>query len=183
MAKKFTLRWRQTAAQMHALEEVQREIHATDPHLRRKYLREFSNAFRTYLSVLRPADLAAICVAADVLLVGDYHSLPASQQFAGELVQSLARAGREVILGIEFVFARDQQALDSWFSGRISGSELRKRIRFDSDWGYDWRPFYRLLQTGRGRPSGVRRPRSWPGWPTSSRTWRPEGTPSRAGKT
>lgn len=149
MAKKSTLRWRHTAAQLHALEKVQREIHATDPHLRRKYLRDFSAAFSTYQDVLSPDDLTNTYEAADVLLVGDYHSLPASQQFASELIRHLAGTERKVILGVEFIFARDQQVLDSWHSGRISGPELRARIRFDSDWGYDWRPFYRLLQTGR----------------------------------
>ena len=149
MAKKSSLRRHYTAAQLHALEKVQREIHAADPHLRRKYLREFSNAFRTYESVLSPADLTATYQASDVLLVGDYHSLPASQDFAAELVRHVAQLGREVILGLEFVFACDQQALELWYAGRISGSELRDRIRFDSEWGYDWRPFYRLLQAGR----------------------------------
>lgn len=149
MADKSTLRWRHTAAQLHALEQVQREIHATDPHLRRKYLREFNSAFRTYDAALTPAELDATCFSADVLLVGDYHSLPASQNFASDLLRRLSRAGRKVVLGVEFVFAQDQPALGDWLAGRIDGLQLRRRIRFDSDWGYGWRPFYRLLQAGR----------------------------------
>ena len=53
------------------------------------------------------------------------------------------------MLGVEFVFAQDQSALDAWYAGRIDAPELRRRIRFDSDWGYNWRPFYRLLLAGR----------------------------------
>jgi hypothetical protein len=149
MASRSTRRWRHTAAQLHALERVQREIHATDPHLRRKYLREFNSAFRRYDAVLTPADVDGICHSADILLVGDYHSLPESQRFAADLLRRLSRAGRKVVLGVEFVFARDQQALDEWSAGHIDGPALRHRIRFDSDWGYDWSPFLRLLQAGR----------------------------------
>ena len=87
MPSRSTPRWRHTAAQLHALEQVQREIHATDPHLRRKYLRDFNNAFRTYDEALTPAELDGICHSANVLLVGDYHSLPASQGFAAGLLR------------------------------------------------------------------------------------------------
>jgi Haem-binding uptake, Tiki superfamily, ChaN len=149
MVKKASLRLHHTAAQLHALEEVQREIHAADPYVRRKYLRDFGDAFRTYRSVLSSSDLQAVYESADVLLVGDYHSLAASQDFTAGLLEQVAESGRELILGLEFVFSSDQQALDLWCAGQISGPELRARIRFDSEWGYDWRPFYRLLQAGR----------------------------------
>jgi hypothetical protein len=149
MASRSTRRWRHTAAQLHALEQVQREIHATDPHLRRKYLREFNSAFRTYDAVLTPAEMDGIYGSADILLIGDYHSLPESQRFAAELLRRLSRTGRKIVLGVEFVFARDQRAVDEWSAGRIDGRALRRRIRFDSEWGYNWSPFLRLLQAGR----------------------------------
>ncbi len=148
MASRST-RWRHTAAQLHALEQLQREIHATDPHFRRKYLRDFNSAFRTYDAALTPAELDGLCRSADVLLVGDYHSLPASQNFAAELLRRLSRAGRKLVLGVEFVFTPDQPALDAWSAGLIDGRELRRRIRFDPEWGYNWRPFFSLLRAGR----------------------------------
>jgi hypothetical protein len=33
--------------------------------------------------------------------------------------------------------------------GEIDEDELRQRIRFDLDWGYDWTPFYELLSAAR----------------------------------
>jgi hypothetical protein len=144
-----TLRWRRSAAQMHALQQIEREIRATDPHLRRKYLRDFTNAFREYESVLSEPQAAAIVQSADVILVGDYHALPASQRYAGALVRQLAESGRQVVLGLETIFSRDQHILDEWRQGEISGGELRQRIRFDFEWGYDWQPFYELLEVAR----------------------------------
>ncbi|MFB3812882.1 MAG: ChaN family lipoprotein [Terriglobales bacterium] len=148
MGPTATLRFRRTAAQWHALARVQREIRATDPHGRRKYLRDFTSAFRSYQGVLTREQLDAQLASADVLLVGDYHALPASQQFAAALVEQLARQ-KPVVLGLEMVFARDQDILDDWRRGEIDVAELRERIRFDLDWGYEWAPFYALLEAGR----------------------------------
>ena len=53
------------------------------------------------------------------------------------------------MLGVETVFARDQHILDEWWRREIDETELRQRIRFDLDWGYDWAPFYNLLVTAR----------------------------------
>lgn len=149
MASLNSLRVRRSAAQRHALEKVEREIRAVDPHLRRKYLRDFSQAFQTYEHVLNTEELRDIYREGDILLVGDYHALRSSQQYAADLVRELALAGRKVVLGLEFVFARDQHAVDEWLAGQIEGEELCERIRFDIGWGYEWGPFYRLMIAGR----------------------------------
>ncbi|HET8668700.1 MAG TPA: ChaN family lipoprotein, partial [Terriglobales bacterium] len=155
MASTTTLRWRRSAAQLHALEEVEREIRATDPHLRRKYLRDFQTAYQTYEAVLTPAQLQAECLGADIILAGDYHALAASQRFAGNLVRHLKASNRKVVLGLEFVFARDQHILNEWLAGDIDEQELRDRIRFDLDWGYEWQPFRELLESGRESAEAV----------------------------
>jgi hypothetical protein len=166
MARDNTLGWRRTAAQRQALAEVEREIRACDPHTRRKYLRDFNQAFRSYAEVLTRPRLESVLRSADILLVGDYHALPAYQQFCAELVRKLAcnprqarGAGwgaRPVVLGVEFILSRDQHIIDLWAANEISESELRQRLRFDLDWGYDWEPFYSLLDTARRSRAVVR---------------------------
>ena len=148
MATTTTLRLRRNAAQLHALAEVERTIRATDPNSRRKYLREFTEAFQSYHSVLSTAQMREQLVASGVVLIGDYHALASSQLFCEKIITQLA-AERPVVLGLETVFSRDQHLLDEWSSREIDGTELRDRLRFDLDWGYDWFPFYRLLETAR----------------------------------
>ncbi len=143
-----TLRLRRSAGQRHALAQVEREIRATDPHVRRKYLRDFAEAYRSYEAVLRPDALQEPLAAADIILLGDYHALPAAQRYAAGLVEQLAN-GRPLVLGLEMVFARDQHILDEWMRDQIGEEELRERIRFDLDWGYEWQPYYELLEAGR----------------------------------
>jgi hypothetical protein len=143
------LRFRRSAAQLHALTEVERTIRATDTKCRRKYLRDFSEAFQTYRRVLPYAELESQLNRADLILVGDYHALPASQRFTAEMLRRLAASGRAIVLGVEAIVARDQHIVDEWQRGEIDTQELCSRIRFETDWGYDWQPFRELLETAR----------------------------------
>src|SRR5712671_928521 len=156
MASTVNLRLRRSAAQLHALAGVEREIRAQDSNGRRKYLREFAAAFRNYESVLDAQQVQAALHAADIVLVGDYHALPAAQRYAASLIEQRSLAGdRPVVLGVETIFARDQHILDEWWRREIDETELRQRIRFDLDWGYDWSPFYELLTAARDHGEAI----------------------------
>jgi len=156
MASAVNLRFRRSAAQLHALAGVEREIRAQDSHSRGKYLREFTQAFRSYDSVLDSQQLHDALHAADVVLIGDYHALPVAQRYAATLIEQRALAGdRPVVLGVETIFARDQHILEEWWRREIDESELRQRIRFDLDWGYDWTPFYELLVAARDHGEAI----------------------------
>lgn len=135
---------------MQALAGVEREIRTQDSQSRRKYLREFNQAFRGYQSLLDSEQVHNALNTSDVVLVGDYHALPAAQRFAASLLEQRALLGdRPVVLGVETIFARDQHILDEWWRREIDEDEFRQRIRFDLDWGYDWAPFYELLVAAR----------------------------------
>ena len=139
---------------MHALTAVRREIKSRDSAIRSKYLREFTTAFRSCDATLTPKELDRRLSAADIVLVGDYHALPASQRFAATLVEQLA-AERPVVLGVEAALSRDQQILDLWWQRNIREDDLRKRLRFDREWGYEWAPFYELLIMARERAEAI----------------------------
>jgi hypothetical protein len=150
MASTANLRLRRSAAQLTALQGVEREIRAQDSHSRRKYLKEFNHAFQNYKSLLDRDQLLEAVRTADVVLIGDYHALPASQRYAAHLLEQRALIGdRPVVLGLETIFARDQHIVDEWWRREIDEAEFRERVRFDLDWGYDWTPFYELLLTAR----------------------------------
>src|SRR6202453_723877 len=156
MATTANLRSRRSAAELFALEGVEREIRAQDSHGRRKYLREFSQAFGKYDSVLDNQQIQNALGAADVVLIGDYHALPAAQRYAASLLEQRALAGdRPVVVGVETIFARDQHILEEWWRREIDEIELRQRIRFDLDWGYDWAPFHELLVAARDHGEAI----------------------------
>lgn len=139
---------------MHALAAVRRDIRAHGSAGPRQYLREFTQAFRTYERAINPAEIGERLQHANTLLVGDYHSLPASQRFAATLLEQTAHS-RPVVLAVEAILARDQGTLDLWWRREISEAALRERLRFDREWGYAWVPFYELLVAARDRGEAV----------------------------
>ena len=145
---------RRSAAQMHALAAVRREIVLRDSSGGRKYLREYSQAFRKFDSVLSSERLSDRISSSKTLLIGDYHALPASQHYAATLIDQIAQQ-RPVVLCVEAVLSRDQAILDSWWRREISEQELRKRLRFDRDWGYPWEPLLELLSTARDHAEAI----------------------------
>ena len=143
------LRRRSSAAQLYAVSQVEREIRAADPHSRRKYIREFAEAFRSYRGPVSRLELSQELERADVLLVADYHALPASQHYAAELLEQLSPRGRPLALALEAVYSRDQRILDAWQERLLEDGELRERIHFDQQWGFSWEPFLALLKAAR----------------------------------
>src|ERR1039457_4162339 len=155
MATTGILRSRRSAAQLHALASVEREIRAIDPAAGRKYLRDFREAYRSYQKVLTPSDVRHQIANAGIVLVGDYHALPNSQRYLASVLRDPELHQRPVVLGVETIFSRNQHILDEWFRAEIAEDELRQRIRFERDWGYDWPPFYELLSAARDHGASI----------------------------
>jgi len=156
MASSSHLRGRRSEAERHALAGVEREIRSQDHNGQRKYLREFNQAYRSYQALLNSEQVHQALLQADVVLVGDYHALPAAQRYAASLIEQRGLAGgRSIVLGVETIFARDQHILDEWWRREIDEAELRQRVRFDLDWGYDWAPFHELLSAARDHGHAV----------------------------
>jgi hypothetical protein len=155
MATTGILRSRRSVAQLHAIASVERDIRALDPGAGRKYVRDFLEAYRSYQKVLAPDDVREEIAKAGIVLVGDYHALPNSQRYLASLLRVPELHQHPVVLGVETIFSRDQHILDEWFRGEIDEDELRQRIRFELDWGYDWASFYELLSAARGRGASI----------------------------
>ena len=155
MATTGILRSRRSAAQLHAIASVEREIRAIDPASGRKYLRDFRDAYCSYQKVIAASDVRREIAQAGTVLVGDYHALPNSQRYLASLLRDYEFHQRPIVLGVETIFSRDQHILDEWFLGEIDEDELRQRIRFELDWGYDWAPFYELLSAAREHVSYI----------------------------
>jgi hypothetical protein len=155
MATTGILRSRRSAAQLHATASVEREIRSYDQAGGRKYLRDFYDAYRSYQAVLDPIQVREAISEAEIALIADYHALPSSQRYLASLLRDAAVRWRSVVVGVETIFSRDQHIIDEWWRGEIDEAELRQRIRFDLDWGYDWDPFYDLLSAAREHAVGL----------------------------
>ena len=156
MATTGILRSRRSAAQLHALASVEREIRAIDPASGRKYLRDFRDAYRSYEKVLDPGDVRARnrrsrnCSG---------RRLPCAAEFAALSGVAPSRSPSSRQRPSSWEWRRFFPATSTfWMNGsaaRSTRSELRQRIRFDLDWGYDWAPFYDLLSAARDHGAPV----------------------------
>ena len=155
MASTGNLRLRRSLAQLHALASVEREIRANDRAGVRKYLRDFRDAYRSYEKVLTGSQVRSAITGASIALIGDYHALSNSQRYVTSLLRSRELADHKIVLGVETAFSRDQHIVDEWRRGEIDESELRQRMRFDLDWGYDWQPFFEMLAAASERGHAI----------------------------
>ena len=150
-AKASTFRARRrSAAERRVLLPLQREIGAVDRLSRRKYVQSFNQAYQTYERVIGNEDVFRFCATADTLLISDFHALDSCQFFLCDVLEQLSTAqSRPLALLLEAVFTRDQHILDEWQAEAISDAELRQRLRFTLDWGYEWEPFLHTLKVAR----------------------------------
>jgi hypothetical protein len=138
-------------AQRAAVAGVERAIRSTVREPRSRYLQEFAEAFRSHEARLSEAEFFARVCAADVVLIGDYHSLAPCQEFTTALLKRLAaRDQRANVLGLEAVYSTSQPVLDEWLRGSLKEDDLRQQLRFARDWGYDWEPYRELFSAARG---------------------------------
>src|SRR5207253_1391283 len=122
------------------------EIHASPS---RKYIQEFNDEFRSFQSPCRPDEILREAGEANLIWVGDYHALPASQSYVVELLKEIAQNKENVALAVEPVFARSQRELDRWMSGKISEREFLDRIRYEEEWGCDWAGYKAIFDAAR----------------------------------
>lgn len=146
----------QAFSQRAAVALVEQAIRSSVRPPRSRYLAEFAAAFREFEGRVSLAEVGARAASSDVVLVGDYHSLAACQKFMASLLGQLGeRDERTNLLGLEAVYSAAQPALDAWWTGGSDEDELRSRLRFVRDWGYDWQPYAELLAVARQECEGV----------------------------
>ena len=128
MGTSSQLRQRRSEAELYAALQVERQVRAVDPHSEHEYIRVFSEAFRTYRSRLSRSGLLDELLRADVLLVADYHALPASQHYTANLLDQLsAPAHGRLPWPWKPSTARNQHILNAWRNGRIDERTAAQR--------------------------------------------------------
>lgn len=147
--------------QRSAVARVEQAIRSAVREPRSTYLQEFAQAFRTFQAALTDAEVLARVCAADVVLIGDYHTLPSCQRFTTSLLKKLAaNDARPTVLGLEAVYSSSQPVLEDWLDRgnrrvSLSDDELRLRLRFAKDWGYDWEPYREMFTVARKSCEGL----------------------------
>lgn len=124
----------------------------------RSYQEAYDREVATYESESTAVELYEALRKAEIIYLGDYHTLHSSQQTAATLLSELASGGGKVVLAVELVMARHQEELDAFMAGEIDQDEFLERIEYEKYWGFRWdyyRPLFELARRRKMRVVGI----------------------------
>ena len=136
------------AFQQRFVAKARRELGLTRASYQPGYLRDYSRAADRFTpQPIAESALAAALAPAEFLLIGDFHTLAASQSEAIRLLEFWLRQSPELphAVALECFTARDQEALDAYQAGTLDEVELLRRTRWKREWGFPFDHYRPLL--------------------------------------
>ncbi len=120
-----------------------------------RYEADLANSIPDDWKPSTPAALRAAIRRARVILVGDYHSLAQSQKGFVRVLRAIR--ARHLTVGLEFVSARYQKAVDDYVAGRICDETFLRRTEYARSWpSYQvWPNFRPIFEHARRRKARV----------------------------
>ncbi|MEW5853459.1 MAG: ChaN family lipoprotein [Myxococcota bacterium] len=126
-------------------ERIAASVADTGPDFRR-YEARYRNHTRRYQAVSTPDELFTELHDADVIYLGDYHTLPQAQKTCVRLLRRLAPTRPDLCVGLEVVQGRHQRALDLHVAGKLGEASFLQRIGFQRHWIFgSFEPFRPIL--------------------------------------
>lgn len=106
------------------------------------YERRYLNAVRNYQKITTAEKVIRQMLAANIVYVGDYHTLNQSQRSMLRTLRMFIPHTKNFAIGMEVIQARHQPILDRYLKGRITDQTFLKQIGFKEHWFFDlWENF------------------------------------------
>jgi uncharacterized iron-regulated protein len=132
--------------QQQEIEKLKAEILEADNHSLKKYIATFNREYMDFKRLSSFEDLYCAALGTDIIYLGDYHALPACQEFQADFIDNLARQHPRLTIAIEMLYGRNQAALDAWMRGEITEYTFLKRVRYHREWGYNWASYRKIFE-------------------------------------
>jgi hypothetical protein len=97
---------------------------------------------------------------AQLVLVGDYHTLDQAQLTLVRLLRDLTEAGQKPTVALEMVNAHHQPTLDRYLAGKLEDREFLEEIDYFRHWGFDfshYKPIFDIAREHRLAVYGLNR--------------------------
>ena len=112
----------------------------------RRYERRYLQAVKSYRKIAYVPEVEDAMRRANIVLVGDYHTLDQSQRsFIRVLRSYLKTQEKDVVVVLEAIQARHQGVLDRFLSGTLDDRDFLKKIGFKKHWFFDLWENYRVI--------------------------------------
>ncbi len=128
---------------------INRSVIGSSPVFRR-YEARYRRATKSYTRVSTLAEVRKAACAADIVYVGDYHTLKLAQTGYLDLVREAVKTNRRVVLALELVEGRHQHTVDEFLLGKLSETEFLGAIGHPYRGAFDiWPNFAPILELAR----------------------------------
>ena len=135
----------------HQARQISQQVQGVSAHFR-AYQRRYETATRRFRRVVPLSEVDARIAKADLVYVGDYHTLRMAQQAYLALLNGALTCGRRIVLALEFVETRHQASLDAFVAGKLSEKTFLSRIGHPYRGPFDiWPGFAPILEVARRR--------------------------------
>jgi len=115
----------------------------------RRYFIEYQREFTDYKDISSRQELLQALLRSDILVCGDYHTLPQAQRAAlrlmTEAVPELRSAGKKPYLALEMLRPSDSATVDRYLIGQIEEKTFLQAIGFARNWGFSWENYRPLF--------------------------------------
>ncbi|MFZ5952185.1 MAG: ChaN family lipoprotein [Candidatus Rifleibacteriota bacterium] len=91
------------------------------------------------------AQIAKILDQSRFVFLGDEHTTAESQKNTINVLNLMKKNNRPVTLVLEWIDESHQEVINQFLAGQVPGTELRKKIAFDKDWGFSWTDYSKIL--------------------------------------
>lgn len=133
-----------------ALKRRIREIEGPEDDEVASYYRPYSQELEH--AVTRPSENKEFCRLArkaEVVLVGDYHTLDQAQLTFLRLLRDLVAQGARPNVALEMVSAHHQEALDRYLQRKLDDRDFLEEIDYFRHWGFDFSHYKPILDLAR----------------------------------
>ncbi|MGV3623147.1 MAG: ChaN family lipoprotein [Archangium sp.] len=135
----------------HQARQIAQQVQSASPRFR-AYQRRYEAATKRFRRPIELTEVDARVAKADLVYVGDYHTLRMAQAAYLALVKNAVKSGRRVVLALEFVETRHQSTLDSFLQGKIGEKTFLSRIGHPYRGPFDiWPGFAPILQLAKDK--------------------------------
>lgn len=139
----------------HQAKLIAQQVQSASGHFR-AYQRRYEQATKRYRKAISLDEVDARIAKADVVYVGDYHTLRMAQQAYLALVKSALKSDRRVVLALEFVEARHQATLEAFLAGKLTEKKFLSKIGHPYRGPFDiWPGFAPILELARKKKLSV----------------------------
>jgi hypothetical protein len=113
-----------------------------------RYYEEYRQEVATFDVVSYPEELVQRVAEADIVYVGDFHTLLPAQKFVIRLIDMVQREpsmkGRPLVVCLEAFHSSKQEHVDHWLAGKCTFFEFLELANYRRNWGFPVKGYQRI---------------------------------------